>query len=129
MRPISSLLDRTSLSNNGFFIRPKDNFFLRDRRGKSRARWARLAARAANSLYLARTRIQPYDTITLVPCSQIYNNKSENKKSSSMKKIIVNPLLSPPFQGKKVNKPSLSIKLPLPSPIYSPLINDYDRLY
>ena len=54
----------------------------------------------------------------------------------------VNPLLSPPlankpppsnkpaplFQGKKVNKPHLSIKPPpLPSPIYSSLIND--RLY
>ena len=33
------------------------------------------------------------------------------------------PLISPPFQGKKVNKPPLSIKPPLPSPIYSSLIN------
>ena len=37
------------------------------------------------------------------------------------------PLISPPFQGKKVNKPPLSIKPLLPSPIYSSLIND--RLY
>ena len=36
-RPIFSYLDRTSLVNKGFIIWPKEEFFLRDHCGKSRA--------------------------------------------------------------------------------------------
>ena len=36
-RPIFSYLDRTSLVDKGFIIWPKEEFFLRDQCGKSRA--------------------------------------------------------------------------------------------
>ena len=63
MRPISSFLDRTSLSNDRFIIRPGGELFLAGPTGEIPSKMGRLAAWAANSFYLACSRIQPYDKI------------------------------------------------------------------
>ena len=54
----------------------------------------------------------------------------KNKTVYKYRKSSIKPppsQISPPFFGKTVNKPPLAIKLSLPTPNYSSLIND--RLY